>query len=228
MAFSSSLYASNSPFWYNGDPNLLDGLRESVGGMGPSLTYDDFIVGSAGVTVSAVFSDDFMNASITQAYWEIRSGVSDGNGGTLVASGTGSATQTDTGLSAFGFDVYRVEVDGLNLFLPSGHYWLAVAPVLDSSTQSSFISTTSGTNGVGYQQAWNGLSYFNSAFFGANFAAASGQLGPQSTDGGHIDFSEGIYGTVQTPPQPTPEPATAGFALAGLLIAFAARRRSAV
>ncbi|HWC98580.1 MAG TPA: PEP-CTERM sorting domain-containing protein [Candidatus Sulfopaludibacter sp.] len=220
MFFCSSLFG-DSIQWYNGDPNLEDGLRQDVNGMSPGLTYDNFVVGPGGVDVSGLFSDDFMNASISQAYWEIRSGVSAGDGGVVVASGTSPALQMDLGLIAFGFEVYRIEVDGLSIHLPPGTYWMTVAPDLSGTTASSFVTTTSGTNGIGNPQAQDGNSYFNSSFYGADFALPSDFIATQTSDGGHLDFSEGVLGLAS----PVPEPGTIGLALGGLLLVLGKRRR---
>ena len=78
--------------------------------------YDNFVVtNAAGWDIAAVFSDDLSNTVITGASWEIRSGVSAGNGGTLVASGsTLTPTITPTGRSGFGFTEYQVKVTGLS------------------------------------------------------------------------------------------------------------------
>jgi hypothetical protein len=217
---STSLLASEKTYWYNGDPNVLDALRQDVNGMGPGLTYDNFVVGAPGMMVNGLFSDDFMNASISQAFWEIRSGVSEGNGGTVVASGTSAATQTDTGLAGFHFEIYRVEIGGLHVYLTPGTYWLAVAPVLAGTAESSFVATTSGTNAVGLPLAQDGNSYFNSSYYSSNFEAATALLDPQLEDSGSVDFSEGVLGS------PVPEPGTG--VLAGGLMLLAGALRAGV
>jgi hypothetical protein len=110
LLFGSPLFAG-TVYWYNGNSDNVTELINEVGGSsGTGLVYDDFIVGAGGVSITGLFSNDLVltvpasgpdtNAPgvVTQAGWEIRSGVSAGIGGTLVASGTGSATQTATGL----------------------------------------------------------------------------------------------------------------------------------
>src|SRR6266513_920203 len=94
--------------------------------------YDDFIVPSPGWSVTSVFSDNLANTNVTGALWEIRQGVSEGNGGTLIASGmTMTPVVTPTGRSGFGFLEYMIEVIGLNVSLPPGIYWLNVTPIGD-------------------------------------------------------------------------------------------------
>src|SRR5213075_3089208 len=80
------------PLWYNGDFDGVNGLANeentSIGGGEYAHVYDDFIVtDSGGWNITSVFSDNLENTNVTGASWEIRIGLSEGNGGTLVASG---------------------------------------------------------------------------------------------------------------------------------------------
>ena len=78
--------------------------------------------------MTSVFSHNLENTNVIGATWEIRQGVSEGNGGTLVASGmTMMPVVTFLGCG-FGFCEYMVEVIGLNVSLAEGHYWLNVTP----------------------------------------------------------------------------------------------------
>ena len=202
--------------WYNGDFNGVNGIsneRNTI--VSQAGVYDDFnVIDPLGWNVTAVFSDDLLNTTVTGADWEIRTGLSNGNAGTLIASGTtNSPAVTPTGRSGFGFTEYMVEVTGLNVFLPmlpSGqHYWLNVTPV-GNGTGRSFISTTSGANCVGTPCGNDGNSFFNSTYMGVYFG------GPNSTD-----YSNGVIGTV------VPEPATVALLTCGvgaLLIALRRRR----
>ena len=153
--------------------------------------------------VTAVFSDNLITPGlpITAADWEIRTGVSEGNAGTLIASGTtNSPVVTLTGRGGFGFLEYMVEVTGLNVFLPmlpSGqHYWLNVTPV-DNGTGRSFNSTTSGANAVGMPPGNDQNAFFNSTFFGYNFTSTGNPFIGQP-----YDFSNGVIGTVVPEPPP--------------------------
>src|SRR5581483_10372345 len=83
--------------WFNGD------YREAIPGsvdwyLSPQQfqrTFDDFIVPAGGWTVTGLFAYHNLSVTgITQASWEIRSGVSADNPGALVASGVSPATQT--------------------------------------------------------------------------------------------------------------------------------------
>jgi hypothetical protein len=221
LVLNTSVCAQAPPgsLWYNGDWNLVNGLaneRNTV--VSQAAVYDDFnVTAPQGWHVTAVFSDNLFNAiTVTAADWEIRTGVSEGNAGTLIASGTtNSPVVTPTGRSGFGFTEYMVEVTGLNVFLPmlpSGqHYWLNVTPV-GNGTGRSFISTTSGTNCVGTPCGNDGNTFFNSTSFGVYFG------GPSNTD-----FSDGVIGNV------VPEPATVALLTCGVgALLIAVRRRRSV
>ena len=171
--------------------------------------------------MTAVFSDDLtaLGTVITGADWEIRTGVSEGNAGTLIASGTtNSPLVTPTGR---GFDLteYMVEVTGLNVFLPmlpSGqHYWLNVTPV-GNGTGRSFNSKTSGTNCVGTPCGNDDNSFFNSTYFGYYFTSTG-----NPNLGQPYDYSNGVIGTV------VPEPATVALLTCGVgaLLIVCCRRR---
>jgi hypothetical protein len=205
--------------WYNGDWNGVNGLaNERNTAVTQAAVYDDFdVTGPLGWHVTAVFSDNLTNAGlpITGADWEIRTGISEGNAGTLVASGTtNSPLVINTGRGLVGPE-YMVEVTGLNVFLPmlpSGqHYWLNVTPV-GNGTGRSFNSTTSGMNCVGTPCGNDQNAFFNSTYFGTYFTSTANQGQPS-------DFSNGVIGTV------VPEPATVALLTCGVGALLAVRRR---
>src|SRR6266513_2453279 len=139
------------------------------------------------------------DTNVTGATWEIRQGISEGNGGTLIASGTTvTPVVTATGRGAFGFSEYMVEVTGLNVNLPPGTYFLNVTVVGDL-TGRSFDSTTSGTNCVGTPCGNNQNAFFNSNFFGANFTSTANEGQP-------TDFSMGVEGSTGGGGTPSPTP----------------------
>ena len=145
--------------------------------------------------MTAVFSDNYLTTVVTVADWEIRTGVSEGNAGTLVASGTTSSPVVTLIEGCFQFCVYRVKVTGLNIFLlmlPSGrHYWLNVTPVGDG-TGRSFNATTSGLHAVGSPLGNNQNAFFNSAYFGAYFTSTANVQGP-------YDYSMGVIALSSSP-----------------------------
>jgi len=166
--------------FYGGDLDLNDpnqnGLaneNDAIVGGSPygAATYQNFLWG--GGYVGGLATNNLSNLNPATAYWEIRSGVSEGNGGTLIASGTGATSNQPTGRSDFGFVEYTNFVGGLGVMLGSGTYWFAVVPQDPSNANRSFNSDTDGLNSVGSQIS--GEQFFNSAFFGADFTNANNE-----------------------------------------------------
>ena len=204
--------------WYNGDPDLVNGLANEINStFSDARIYDDFLI-SSNTKVTGVFSNNFMSFNATQTLWEIRSGVSPGNGGTLVAGGTGAATQTANGFNAFGLTGYTIDVSGLNVDLLPGTYWLMVAPI-GSGSGRSYVQTTSGANAVGAPPGNNGNAFWDSVSFGYNFNRVE-DAGPA------YDFSMGIYGSSDL--EVIPEPSSLALLALGasvMVFRFARRRR---
>ncbi|HEY3745015.1 MAG TPA: dockerin type I domain-containing protein [Gemmatimonadaceae bacterium] len=181
--------------WYNGDFDGTDGLANEQDTFAPGYAhvYDDFnVTDDAGWDVSSVYSNDLISTTVTGATWEIRQGVSAGNGGTVVASGmTSTPSVTPTGRDAFGFTEYMVEVSGLGVHLAPGTYFLNVTPIGDLDGNRSFDSTTSGANCIGTPCGNDDNSFFDApVLFGVNF-------GPTSDQGAQFhDFSMGVNGEV--------------------------------
>ena len=124
---------AGSTIWYNGDSDGRDGIVNQTG-TPDGLVYDNFIVPTGQTwTINSVFSNDLLAFAPTTASWEIRSGVSAGDGGTLVASGDGADTFTATGKSynfngVVAVNEYTNTVAVSGVTLGPGTYWLAVAP----------------------------------------------------------------------------------------------------
>ncbi len=201
--------------FYGGDPDGVNGLvsneNSNLGDF--SQTFDDFTLSSS-MHISALYGNFYITAGISpvNASWEIRTGMSNGNGGTLVASGTSSAAVSSAnGFDAFGFTGELITV-ATNFDLSAGTYYMTITPDLQAAGRG-FIATTSGANASG-SPIGNGNSWFNSAFFGANYSPASDQLGINP-----VDFSYGVTGS------PVPEPAS--MLVLGLGAIAAIRRRRA-
>jgi hypothetical protein len=195
--------AACSPcLYYSGDFNAADPNADGL-----SNEVDALITTGAHVytpvtpdsqwTVSGLLVNTLSQLVPTSATWEIRTGVSSGNGGTLVASGSGAVTQTATGRSGFGFTEYTDSVAvSPAVTLPYGTtYWINVTPVCAGCGGRAFESNVppaTAANHVGPANVLN-TSYFNSVFFGANFTNANNE-GPFPL------FSFGVSGTatVQT------------------------------
>jgi PEP-CTERM motif len=166
--------------FYGGDLDLNDpnqnGLAnetDAIVGGSPygAAVYQNFNWG--GGLVTGLASNNLSGLNPSTAYWEIRSGVSEGNGGTLVASGTGATSNQATGRSDFGFIEYTNFVS-TNVNLGSGQYWMAVVPNDPNNANRSFNSDTDHLNSLGTQT--DNLQFFNSAFFGSNFGNTNEQI----------------------------------------------------
>jgi hypothetical protein len=112
------------------------------------------------------------------ATYDIRSGVSEGNGGTSIASGSGPAVVQATGRNFLGLNEYTVAVSWTTpVTLTTGTYWFNVQPqclnTLDGSCSAfrQFVSnTTSGANSIHASWQPRQQMFLNSAFFGFTWA----------------------------------------------------------
>ncbi len=171
------------------DPNA-DGLSNETdaivdGSPYGAATYQNFVVPFA-ITTAALFTNNLSALAPSTAYWEIRTGVSEGNGGTLIAAGTAAVTQTPTGRDGFGFKEYQDLVPAYVNLPAAGTYWFAVVPQDRDNPNRSFNSNTFGLNSVGDQVS--NQQYWNSAFFGANFANANSQGVFPRLSGGVLEY----------------------------------------
>ena len=209
--------------WYNGDDISVGGTM-SGGGAADEVTsnlgyyraYDDFNISGPMWQVTSIWCNNAIkNAGVTQASWEIRSGMAPGNGGTIIASGSAAATLTPTGRSINSVPEYSVSVNGLDLFLAPGTYWLNVSPLVgsDPSTGGSFDSYTSftfGANAIGTPPGNNANGLLD----------WTGSYSPFLAIG--FDLSMGVAGTV------VPEPSIAWLVLmgCGFLVCLRGQERS--
>ena len=88
-------------------------------------------------TVDGFFSNNLAQASVPELgppeiEWSISTGVSEGNGGTVIASGITKASLTPTGRSWDNMNEYtvlgRLSADQIFTLTP-GHYWMTAVPV---------------------------------------------------------------------------------------------------
>jgi hypothetical protein len=191
--------------WYNGDPDLVNGLAAEFNtAVADAYVFEDF--DHVGGTISDIFGNYFISTNVQGYMYEIRSGVSNGFGGTLHANGNtdGAFSVNTNGWDAFGFTGYTMAADIADVSLAAGTYMMALSPIGDGQGRS-FVQTTVGTNGVG-SPTGNDLNWFHSNQFGANYA--EGQQ-PGS------DFSYGVN---------VPAPASAALLGLGGLVAIRRRR----
>lgn len=172
-----------------------------------SAVYQNFVIPTGQTwNITGLFSNDIMTLSPATAYWEIRSGVSEGNGGALLAAGSGSDSYHLKG----DFEEYTNTLSALNLKLAAGMYWFTVVPQGPNQQGRSYNTNTFGANSVGTQIS--DQQYFNSPFFGYNFTNAD-NLSIFPT------FSDGVIGTV------VPEPSSMMMLASGVLLVASTRRR---
>ena len=185
--------------WYNGDrvfsiPGYANWFLSSAQ---CTRIYDDFVVPDGGWTVAGVFSNNsFYNAPpVTQASWEIRSGMdADASGGTVIASGLNPATVTNDARTS----TVRLQVDGLQLVLEPGRYWLSVVPAGLAGSQS-YLAATLGTSAVGTPPGNNGRAVIRSC--SSNTFAPLTAIGQSASSS---DFSQGLLIVVPAPPPQLP------------------------
>jgi hypothetical protein len=220
MSALASAQCPSGCLFYGGDfdannPNAngLGNESDAIVGGNPygDATYQNF-VNNQTWNITGLFTNNLSSIVPTAGYWELHEGVSEGNFGTLIASGTGVMTNTPTGRSGFGFTEYTDLVTGINVTLPAGMYWEAVVPVCTTCEGRSFNSNSlEGLNAVGMQVS--DRQFFNSGFFGANWVNAN-------NEGIFPTFSSGVLGTE------VPEPSSILMLASGCLgVAGVVRRR---
>jgi len=201
----------NPCLFYGGNldvPNIDSaGLSdENTLNISDSHTYGAFTIAAGkSASVQGLVFQVQMNAHMNpkQATWEIRTGVSTGNGGTLVASGTSAATMSPTGRVFLGFGEYTVGVKFPSITLSEGTYWVNVTPQCTDASDGQctsfntryFVSNTvkAADNVHGGMQP-SGQMFLNSSFFGFNFVNwCDSSLGLNSTQSGALSF--GVIGT---------------------------------
>jgi len=202
--------------YYGGDFNGVNGLFNDINYAGSltGIVYDNVLVGSGGWNVNSIFTNNlFLGTSYVQSYYEIRSGVSPGNGGTLLYSGLSPASQAYyNGQNGFGLYGFTWETDGLNIHLNPGQYWISDTPISYLGNGLTYESTTSGAGCVNCSAHQANNAYFNSSGFGYYFAPTSAvctSFAPCS------NFSFGVGGS--SGGQVTPEPASLMLFGSGLL-----------
>jgi len=182
--------------YYGGDPDATAGLGLVSGTDGRPIVpytlskatvYDDFIVPAGGWTITGLggrFATEVPTAHWLG--WEIRTGMSEGMGGTLVMQGQAIPTVTPDGFN-YGQTGYHLQValptpnyDAIEL--GPGTYWLGLywQNYLSFPGTIPYLRGTSGVNGVG--GPFTNGSYWNAPDFGIDFHNPAGDLGIANLD----------------------------------------------
>ena len=173
--------------FYGGDLNTSDENATGFSDENTILipggnTYGNFnVFPNASVTVTGILFNVQADANFDPltASYDIRTGVSEGNGGTSLASGTANTTVAATGRNFLGLNEYSIAVQlSAPLTLGPGGYWINVTPACTNGGQDGSCSvgrffasnSTQRTNNVfGGAQTSEDI-FFNSAFFGFTWA----------------------------------------------------------
>lgn len=208
--------------YYGGDLNTASSdanglINEDISGT-QATEYAAFTVPTGQIwNITGLFGNNFMSFTAQTAAWSIRSGMSDGNGGTTLFSGSVTPQVTDTGVNDFGYEIYTVAVNGLSgIQLGAGTYWLSVVPTCPSCGGASYLANTDGSNAYGTAGPAN-VNWLDWAAQGYNYVNAN-------TQGVFPTFSAGVIGTLASS---VPEPSALGVFGLGLVLAgaFAGLRR---
>jgi hypothetical protein len=188
------------------DPNAIGMSDENTLFIFGSSTYAELAI-PPGTTVkvkgllfnvqaSAAF--DPMTAS-----YDIRTGVSEGNGGSSIASGTTKIKVAATANNFLGLQEYSIVVVFPPVTLTSGDYWVNVTPKCTNTLDGScnvfrqYVSnTTSRTNAL--HESWQPVHeiFLNSTFFGFTWANwCDSSLGFNQTQCGYVSY--GVLGGVE-------------------------------
>jgi hypothetical protein len=207
--------------FYGGDfdpdgpsPNAL--LNQDTKDFSPSTMYVPFAVPPNQTwTVAGLFSNNLLTVAVLappEIEWSISQGVSQGDGGTLIASGTAQATLTPTGRSWNGMNEYtvlgRLKPDQL-VTLPPGHYWMTAVPICTYYSPPKFQCDGAGyyitdvedvppPQAKGFESTDE--SYWYAPWGGDVFSETGGPdgiCGKEGGGGGCDKFSAGLLGTAQ-------------------------------
>lgn len=160
MGLVAVLASSVKADWYAGDPTPTTPVPTAAFYYAPTgfthVAFENFTwsAGVGGGVVDKVGGNYFSYATnnvpgnITQAYWEIRMGMSAGVAGTLVASGIVTPTIAPTAFTVAGEAVTRVTADVPDFALADGNYWFGMS-LKDAPEGGWFVGNTLGAGGIG-------------------------------------------------------------------------------
>lgn len=198
--------------FYGGD---LDTTNANAAGMsnentllilGGSSTYAEVdIPAGTTVQVKGILFNEQADAAFDPmtASYDIRTGVSEGDGGTSIASGTVDISVAATGNNFLGLNEYSLVAQFATVTLTPGAYWVNVTPnctnTLDGSCSvyRQFVSNTTG-RANSLHESWQPAHemFLNSSYFGFTWANwCDSALGFNPAQCGYTSF--GLLGGVE-------------------------------
>jgi hypothetical protein len=211
-ALTPPSYCAPVCLFYGGDTNTSSPDDNGFANENTLLVPDTITLAAFSVPAGQTWTVDglFIN-TITDGYngldpstssWQINSGVSEGDGGTIVASGTsttGGTSFVPTGRFPFGFTEYTLKVKVTPpVVLSAGTYWTTIVPQCtdsgngDCSIAQYYFDDTFGLNRYGPLEPAN-VGYFNSSYFGFDYANTC-----EVSSTGCQAFSFGVIGVGHT------------------------------
>ena len=198
---------------YTGDFDSSNSNANSLANENDLLVADSHIYAPilffypSGASVTGLFVNSLDTVGVEDPAvdpWDIRTGVSSGNGGTDFASGTAKSTDTPTGRSGFGLTEYTHLVTFTAVSVPKkGKYFINVTPQCTNANDSSCSSAryfesdeedNPPMNHVGSCKVILDDSFWNSTTFGVNYVPTWGSTGGCGSIGCDA-FSVGVLGT---------------------------------
>jgi PEP-CTERM motif len=218
IACPTNLHAQ-IPLWFNGMHNAGSAVSsERNTAQLNSMLFDNFVVTGDGWRITSIFGEftEAPGLAFSTADFEIRTGITNGVGGTLVYSGANVSASRQ--LLSYGFWPVesRIRISGLDLWLAPGAYWLGLAPVGNGAGQA-FVMETAG-NGASVNANIDGNSFYR------DLPSWNYQQPPSLTS---FDASYGIDGYLVVVPEPSVYALMAA-GLAGLGMVTRRRRRALV
>ncbi len=222
-AFLFIIAAAHAQTAYNGDFKGGESNVTQADTLSDMFVFDQISILSPHVTTiwgNFLIYQQYVGASLGLKY-EIRTGVSNGKGGTLVKSGTVSnLQQTATGRSTQNNAYREVQVLGTVSFdLAPGLYWLGLQNNEETNPPAQWTSFLAKTSGGNTGPAGDPNPPTQNAILDNSAYATGTELGDYIQQG--ADYSVGVISV--------PEPASIGLlAFGALTLATFARRRPTV
>lgn len=162
--------------WYNGDPDNVNGQAAEFNTIvSDAFVFENFNHG--GGSFYSGFGNFYISTNVQGCIYELRSGVSNGFGGTRIAGGdVGDRWRlVRNHVDGHGYLGYTLHMwlPGPGFNLPAGEYMLAISPIGDG-TGRAFVQTTSGEDSWG-TPINDYRNWFYSTYFAANYS--ENQLG---------------------------------------------------